>query len=97
MNKIILITLTILCISCDRKPGAGQSISKDKGVADIGAPQYVCEFSDGRKLHRFQVGSVSVESPHWVYIVSPSNEITINKREQMGKTTVNKVVVELPE
>ena len=98
MKKISLIALAILCISGDNKPGAGSSISKDSGVADIGEPQYVCEFGDGRKLHRFQVGSVSArEHTHWVYIVSPSNEVTINKKEKQGKATVNKVVVELPE
>ena len=67
-------------------------------IKDISKPEHVCDFSDGRKLFRIEIGyGIGWNSnSHFVYFFNSSKEISINFTEKFGKTTVDKTVVQLP-
>lgn len=67
-------------------------------IKDISKPEHVCDFSDGRKLFRIEIGfgqSYNTSS-HFVYFFNSSKEISINFNERVGKTSVERTVVQLP-
>ena len=68
-------------------------------IKDISQPQYICDFSDGRKLFRIELGYGTGYSnnSHFVYFFNSSKEVSINFNEKSGKVSVNKTIVQLPE
>ena len=67
-------------------------------IKDISKPEHVCDFSDGRKLFRIEIGFGQRynTSSHFVYFFNSSKEISINFNERVGKTSVERTVVQLP-
>lgn len=67
-------------------------------IKDISKPEHVCDFSDGRKLFRIEIGyGIGWNSKsHFVYFFNSSKEISINFNERVGKTSVERTVVQLP-
>jgi len=67
-------------------------------IKDISKPEHVCDFSDGRKLFRIELGYGEGwrTNSHFVYFFNSSKEISISFQERVGKTIVNRTVVQLP-
>lgn len=67
-------------------------------IKDISKPEYICDFSDGRKLFRIELGyNTRYGDSHFVYFFNSSGEISINFSEKIGKHFKNKTIVQLPE
>lgn len=86
--------------SCDESPRSILNTvrhSESNEIREISKPEYVCEFSDGRKLFRIEIGIGNGWYNHFVYFFNSSKEISINFNEKVGKMNVNKTIVQLPE
>ena len=104
MKRIIfsLLLPIFFLTSCDESPNSTLRTEKYPdyfSIKDISQPEYVCDFSDGRKLFRIELGyGTSVRNySHFVYFFNSSKEVSINFTEKSGKSTVNKTIVQLPE
>lgn len=104
MKRIIfsLLLPIFFLTSCDESPNSTLSTEKHPAfysIKDISQPEYVCDFSDGRKLFRIELGYGTGygNNSHFVYFFNSSKEVSINFNEKSGKSTVNKTIVQLPE
>lgn len=104
--KFFLFLPILFLSSCDdntsRSPGSTLNTVKDShyySIKDISKPEHVCDFSDGRKLFRIEIGYGTSWSntSHFVYFFNSSKEISINFTEKAGKSHLNKAIVQLPE
>ena len=102
-HKIFFLLLPIFFLtSCDESPNSTLSTEKYPAfysIKDISQPEYVCDFSDGRKLFRIELGYGNGygKHSHFVYFFNSSKEVSINSNEKSGKVSVNKTIVQLPE
>jgi ribosomal protein L24E len=101
--KFFLFFPVLFFSSCFNQPKPSSTLgtvnhSDYYSIKDISKPEHVCDFSDGRKLFRIELGYGKdwVTNSHFVYFFNSSKEISINFQERVGKTTVNKTVVQLP-